>query len=97
MPGPLVSTELYVAIPYDDVSSLTCVLYVGCAAAEQGLNALHVAVILDKWDLVKLLLNAGADPNQQADDSRWTPLLLACRFQVSFPLSPTILSRTPLS
>jgi hypothetical protein len=51
----------------------------------QGLNALHVAVIMDKPDMVRLLLSASANPLQAAEDDGFTPLLLACRHQVRGP------------
>jgi hypothetical protein len=50
----------------------------------QGLNALHVAVITNKTDVVRLLLDVKANPNQAGEDDDWTPLLLACRYQVRF-------------
>ncbi len=52
----------------------------------QGLNALHIAVVANKPDMVELLLTkAKARPDVAADDDGWTPLLLACKYQVGLP------------
>ncbi|KAK8719913.1 hypothetical protein OTU49_013698, partial [Cherax quadricarinatus] len=46
-----------------------------------GMTALHIAAVAGHDDCVKMLLDAGADPNSQNDnDGGWRPLHYAARF-----------------
>lgn len=47
-------------------------------AGEDGLTPLHVAVVMEKWEVAKALVEAGADPNAATTKARrkqkWPPL-----------------------